>query len=164
MILPLPRLLRGIIDTLEQQVAVALSAGSARAQLYACLDLINNLADKIDWKHEILEAETSGVEEVLRASVPLLKRMGPRFADLSRKVSERLQSPPESDLFERRRRLNQDLEDLIAAVNDPTAAFDRSEDLLAGQIRQHIHAHLRNQTIRDALYLKPMMLKKISEG
>jgi len=162
--LPLPRLLQGIIDTLERQVAVALEAGSARAQLYACLDLINNLADKIDWKREMLEAETSGVEEVLRASVPLLERFGPRFADLSRRLNETLESPPEPDLFERRRRLNQYLEDLIAAVEDPAAAFDPPEDRLVVQIRQHIHGHLRNQTIRDALYLKPMMLKKISQG
>ncbi len=175
MIIDLQKLLAGIVATLERDVGPEVSPGRARSQFYSCLDLLNNLAAKLDWNRDLLAAEIESVEEALTAALPSIQRAAAadgsqhqRLAALAATIATLLEQREEraSNLFPRRLRCNEILEQAIATVNDPdllSAAEAQCRDLLA-QAAEPLREHLRNQTLRDVMYLKPMMLSKISQG
>ncbi len=174
MIIELQKLLAGIINTLEEEVGPDVAPGKARAQFYSCLDLLNNLAAKLDWNRSLLSTEIAGVEDTLRLTLPLVEKVagsrrggGAEFSTLASNIAGVLaEEAADGELFARRVRLNEVLEEAIARINAPGAEDGLDEDGREAieQAAATLREHLRNQTLRDAMYLKPMMLGKISQG
>ncbi len=171
MIIELQKLLQGIVDTLDQEVGPHVEAGPARAQFYSSLDLLNNLAAKLDWNQQMLTTEIESVEGTLRSVQPVLEKVADTSDGLAKArdamgvvLETPAPGPDEGGLVARRRDCNQVLEDTIAAVNAPDVDFASDVDEVLEEVRGIIHAHLVNQTIIDAMYLKPMMLTKISQA
>ncbi len=160
-VLELDELLTGIVETLDEQVGPYVTDGHARAQLYSSLDLLNNLSSKLDWKRDLLAAETDSILAALDGAVEALE--GACDGALAEAVSEANALPHDSgtdqDATAFCRRANEVLDRLIAALY---ASGLRGE--AADRAHAVIRQHLINQTIRDSMFLKPMMLKKISQG
>ncbi len=160
-VLELDEMLTGIVQTLDEQVGAAVTDGHARAQLYSSLDLLNNLSSKLDWKRELLAVETDSILAALDGAVEALKGVcnGTLAEALAEAEALSHDSGTDQDATALCRRANQVLDRLIAALY---ASELRGE--AADRAHAAIHQHLINQTIRDSMFLKPMMLKKISQG
>ncbi len=172
--LNLDELLQGVLESLETDVAPNVSDRKAKAQLYACLDLLGNLAVKVDWKAQILRDECDGIRSALTRAAQLIAAASPKRRVLS-EVSAAIAALPSSDArqgsdetvdwFARRRRYAQVFEDLVRAVGDNSPGSEGAEPHgVYDELRECVHEHLVNQTIRDAFYLKPMRLSEMSKG
>ncbi len=169
MIIELQRMLQGIVETLDEEVGPCVTGGHARAQFYSSLDLLNNLSSKLDWSQPLLRTEIEGVEAALGAAQPSIEQVRGETALLGKAadaITGLLASPTgeSDDLVARVHACNQVLEDAIAAINDPKADFSDATEEVLTKARESIHDHLRDQAIREAFYIKPMMLTKISQG
>ncbi len=162
-VLDLDEMLSGIVRTLDEQVGPHVAAGPARAQLYASLDLLNNLASKLEWKRELLQAEGDGIAAALQQVADVLSgtpSLPQPLATLSEEA-QRLASSPDrtDDPLAWCRRCNEVLERAIVALDEANL-----DEQAAASARAAIEGYLVNQTIRDSMFIKPMMLKKISQG
>ncbi|RMD83920.1 MAG: hypothetical protein D6815_05380 [Candidatus Dadabacteria bacterium] len=160
-VLDLEEMLAGIVQTLDEQVGPHVTDGQARAQLYSSLDLLNNLSSKLDWKRELLTAEIDSIVGALGEVTAALDGVGEGALGESLEQAKDLIQEREGtdDLTAFCRRANEVLDGLIAALYDSGIEGDAAD-----RARAAIHQHLINQTIRDSMFLKPMMLKKISQG
>jgi len=171
--LNLTELLQGILESLETDVAPNVSDAKARAQLYACLDLLGNLAAKMDWKVLPLRDECEGIGNALTRAKKCIERASPTPAPLSELcasiaalfVADAAGTSDEVvDWFARRRRYAGVFEELVRALGDDPGPGKSEEPKLHAELRGCVHEHLVNQTIRDAFYLKPMRLSEMSKG
>jgi|GEM_PF-5360116 len=177
--LNLPELLQGVLDSLEADVAPNVTDAKSKAQLYACLDLLSNLAVKIDWKAEPLCDECDGIGAALRRAKLCIEGMGRRpepLAGLAASIDTLFsEDEPESenrtassaepvDWFQRRRRYAGVFEELVRVAGAGAGMESEAERVAYAELRSCVHEHLVNQTIREALYLKPMRLSEMSKA
>lgn len=171
--LDLAELLQGVLESLENDVAPNVSNTKTKAQLYACLDLLGNLAGKVDWKVQILRDECEGIRTALGHAKKQIEELSPKrrslsdvlasidtilSADAGEKSSEVV------DWFARRRRYAEVFENLVRAVGESPGPEVGDAREVYDELCACIREHLVNQTIRDAFYLKPMRLNEMSKA
>jgi hypothetical protein len=148
--LPLERIIDGVVHTLSTVVAPAVGDRFARGQLFAVLDLLNNLRDRIAVRPDILEAEATSAAEALDAAAVAL-------GGVPAPLAEALAAVPDGPLAER-----------VAALRAAlVVAFEQLATLppaVAEPAHAALAAHLGGQAMRDVAVLKPSMLEEISKG
>src|SRR5262245_18836938 len=65
-------LLDGVLRTLREAVLPAVAGRFARGQLFAVLDVLQNLRDRVEWKAAFDDAEASSAGDALRRMVDLV--------------------------------------------------------------------------------------------
>lgn len=130
----LPRLIEGIIATLRSDVIPHVPDAFARGQAVGVIDLLNNLAPRLDWAPGPLEAGLRARREALAMAWQALgvPQAGPGTAA----------AVPAAVLLAERDRLDAEIGDLVAqlmAAPGPGAA----EEAALGHLRRHMHADLK---------------------
>lgn len=148
--LPLDRLLDGVLQTLRAVVAPAIEDRYARGQLFAVLDVLNNLRDRIAIRPELLAAEADSATEALDAAVMALGSVPPPLAAA-------LAAVPAEPLAER-------VVALRAALVAAFTVLPTLPDAVAAPAHAALAAHLGGQAMRDVSVLKPSLLEEISKG
>ncbi len=144
-------LLDGVMRTLRDAVLPAVQGRFARGQLFAVLDVLQNLRDRVEPRASLDETEASSAADVLARVIDLL---GPGAgAPVAQALAGAPTGPPASRAAA-----------LRAALVRAFAVLDALPDDLAAPARSVLAEHLAAQAMRDVALLKPSLLHEISKG
>lgn len=153
--IPPERLVDGCIRTLQEDVLPSVPSRFARGQLYAVLDVLRNLRDRVEEKRALAEAEGSSAEGALRRAVDALRAAGAK--DEASALEERIAAIPPEDPERRCERLNE----AFVVTLEALAALPETK---ASAAHAALGGHLAAQALRDLATLKPSLLEEISRG
>ena len=148
MTIPLEALIDGAVRTLTEAVLPDVTSRFARGQLFAVVDVLRNLRDRLEVKAALHEAEAASAAAALERAAAALGREA-----AAARVAGALAAAPAGPPAERAAALVAALETidvLPPEVGDPARAA--------------ITEHLAAQTMRDLALLKPSLLGEISKG
>jgi hypothetical protein len=144
-------LLDGVMRTLREAVLPAVGERFARGQLFAVLDVLQNLRDRVEPKAELAEVEAASAAAALeRAAQALPPPDGP---ELTRALTDAPAGPPVARAAALRAIMVRAYE-MLDALPDERGVAARSA----------LAEHLAAQTMRDVAVLKPSLLEEISKG
>jgi hypothetical protein len=141
----LDRLIGGIIATLRTHVIPNVTDGYARGQAIGIIDLLNNIAPRLEWARaplaEAVTARRNAIRSV-RALLPQAPAGGKEFSD------QALACASSSELATERDRLDGEIADLVAWTHgDGTRAHGAPADIAAAValLRQHVRDELKRE-------------------
>jgi hypothetical protein len=146
--IPLETLLDGLERTLTASVLPDVGSRFARGQLYAVVDVLRNLRDRIEPKAELLAAEAESAAAALERVAAVLD---------AQPLREALAAAAGVPLATR-------VVALRAALVDALGRIDALPDDRAREARAAVNAHLAAQAMRDLAVVKPSLLSEISKG
>ena len=146
--IPLETLLDGLERTLTASVLPDVGSRFARGQLYAVVDVLRNLRDRIEPKAELLAAEAESAAVALERAAAVLD---------AQPLREALAAAAGVPLATR-------VVALRAALVDALGRIDALPDDRAREARAAVNAHLAAQAMRDLAVVKPSLLSEISKG
>jgi hypothetical protein len=151
-LIPLERLIDGCLQTLREEVLPEVGSRAVRGRVWAVLDVLNNLRDRIEEKRAPAEAEAQSAEATLRRLAAALREGGDpqEAADLERALAAAPAEPPAARAGAMR-------ELLAKAIAARAGGLSEAE-------REALRAHLAAQSMRDLALLKPSLLAEISKG
>jgi hypothetical protein len=155
MVIPPERLIDGCVETLRDEVLPNLEARTARGRLYAVMDVLQNLRDRVDPKAAALEAEAASAHTALERIALALRQAGD--AGAADAVEKALAGAPSGPPSDRAAALRQAL---VAAID---ALYSRPSGVPEAA-RRALGEHLGPQAVRDIAPLKPSLLNEISKG
>jgi len=147
------RLIDGVVQTLLEAVLPDLRNSFARGQLYAAVDVLRNLRDRVEPRADLADAESDSAATALARAVVALGTASPLAARIDAALAAAPSAPPATRNAALR----------AALVEALTAIATLPEDT-ARPARTPIAEHLGNQIMRDVAVLKPSMLGEISRG
>ncbi|HEV7733991.1 MAG TPA: hypothetical protein VGR62_17605 [Candidatus Binatia bacterium] len=143
---PVAALIDGVMQTLREAVLPDVKTRFARGQVFAVLDVLNNLRDRIAPSPELMQAEIDS------ATMALTQVIAALHLPAAQPVHAALAAAPVLPLADRVAALRAAL---VVAL-DATAAHPDA--------RAPVLAHLSAQAMRDVMVLKPSLLQEISKG
>ncbi len=144
-------LLDGVMRTLREAVLPAVEGRFARGQLFAVLDVLQNLRDRVEPKAALDDAEAASAAAALTRAIELL---GPEVgAPIARALAEVPAAPAATRAAA-----------LRAALVRAFALLDELPEPVAAPARTALAEHLAAQAMRDVATLKPSLLEEISKG
>ena len=155
MTIPAATLLDGAVRTLLEAVAPAIGTRYARGQLYAVVDVLRNLRDRIEARADVAEANATSAAETLGRIVVALRQDGAtKAADvIEAAVAAAPDGPP------------------AARAEALATALVRASDVLAtlpseqcSAARAALESHLVERALRAVANLKPSLLAEISQA
>jgi hypothetical protein len=149
MLVPPEALIDGAVQTLLDAVLPDVGTRYARGQLYAVVDVLRNLRDRIEPSATLAEAEAASAARSLAAAVEHLRAAGD--ADAAARVEAATAAAPPAPAVARAAALR---EVIVVALEAATAA----------EARAALESHLVQQALRDVAVLKPSLLHEISKG
>lgn len=160
MVNSLQRLFAGIINTLER-AGQEVTDPYMRGQVFAVIDILTNLAHRIEWKRSDLLAQVADLQGVGKEIGELLRGCDVLPGLQEQLLQASLSSHPDGDLLEKRdslsRFLMEVMETLTAERNQiPAAAQD--------EIDRRLHAYLRRQLDRDLALVRVQLFRKMSQA
>ena len=144
-------LLDGVMRTLREAVLPAVGERFARGQLFAVLDVLQNLRDRVEPKAELADVEAASATAALERAARALP--APDGPELARALAEAPAGPPAVRAAALRALLVRAYETL-----------DGLPDERGATARSALGEHLAAQTMRDVAVLKPSLLEEISKG
>ena len=151
MLVPVEVLIDGVVRTLTESVLPDVRGRFARGQLYAAVDVLRNLRDRVDAKLALDEAEASSAAAALERAIATLP---PEAAAPLRRAVD---GAPAAPAAERAAALR-------AALVTALEAIDALPADVGAPARAAVLEHLAAQAVRDVMVLKPSLLTEISKG
>jgi len=152
MLIPLERLIDGCMQTLREEVLPEVASRAVRGRVWAVLDVLNNLRDRIEEKHAPAQSEADSARAALAKWAELRRAAGDDGGAAA--LERALADEPGELALARAARLRAALADAIAAQPQGLGAAERDA----------LRAHLSAQALRDVMLLKPSLLSEISKG
>lgn len=155
------RLLDGVVQTLTEAVLPDVATPFARGQLYAAVDVLRNLRDRVEPRADLADAESDSAVAALQRTIAALAA-APLDAlaaapAVESGIRSALAAAPAAPPLARNVALRAVLVDALTAI----AALPEET---ARPARAPIAEHLGAQAMRDVAVLKPSMLGEISRG
>jgi hypothetical protein len=154
-VIPPERLIDGCVETLRDEVLPNLEARTARGRVYAVMDVLQNLRDRVDPKAAALGAEATSARAALERIAPALREAGD--AEAAGRIDSALAEDPPGTPSERTAALRR----ILVAAIDALYALPSGMPEAA---RSALGDHLGPQAVRDIAPLKPSLLNEISKG
>lgn len=155
MLVPVDTLIAGVVHTLKTHVLPEVGTGFARGQLFAVIDVLQNLENRVEEKAELHAMEADSAAAALARVVAVLRAGGQPAAAAA--VAGDLAAVPAEPPHAR-----------TAAVRAAVLrALERLGDLpapVADAARTALGEYLGVQATRDVALLKPSLLNAISKG
>lgn len=150
---PVERLIDGVVQTLTDAVLPDLATPFARGQLYAAVDVLRNLRDRVEPRADLANTESdSAVVALERAAAALTKAPA-----LAIRIADAITNAPTAPAAAR-------VEALRTAVVETLTALAALPDADARPARAPLLEHVGAQSMRDVAVLKPSLLNEISRG
>jgi hypothetical protein len=158
LLIPPEQLIEGCVRTLLETVLPGVEARFARGQLYAVVDVLRNLRDRVEEKSTLLELEAQSLRDCLgRAANALRAARDSAAQEVALRVDASLAAvpaaPPEARLGALRSVMSATLEALDGLAEEPAQG---AQAALGG--------HFAAQAVREVMTLKPSLLSEISKG
>jgi len=150
----LERLIAGIIATLRTDVIPNVSDAYARGQAIGVIDLLNNIAPRLEWARAPLAEAVAQRRNAVRAVRALVPHAPAGAAGLS----DQAIAAASSELAAERDRLDGEISDLIARTQSAGASGDVAA--ATALLRQHVHDELA----RDMKLTKKPLFAEISKA
>ncbi len=147
-------LVDGVVRTLVEAVLPDLTTPYARGQLYAAVDVLKNLRDRVEPRADLAAAECASAVAALERTITALAARPAAAAAIGTALAAAPDGPPLARVAALRAAL-------VAALNAIAALPDDAD---ARAARAPILEHLGGQIMRDVAVLKPSMLGEISRG
>src|SRR5207244_5661360 len=144
MLVPIEVLIDGVVRTLIESVLPDVGGRFARGQLYAAVDVLRNLRDRVDAKVALDEAEASSAAVALERAIASLP------PDAAAPLRVALDAAPAAPPAERAAALRALL---VVALE----GFDTLPADVAASARTAVLEHLAAQAVRDVMVLKPSL-------
>jgi hypothetical protein len=155
MTVPVETLVDGAVRTLLDAVVPAVGTRYARGQLYAVIDVLRNLRDRIEERQSIADADAAGAADALEKIVAALRTAGASGA--ADAVASAAAPAPDGPPGPR-----------AAAL---AAALVRASEVLSGLppervagARAVLEGHYVDRALRSVSMLKPSLLAEISQA
>lgn len=151
------RLIDGVVQTLIDAVLPDVASPFARGQLYAAVDVLRNLRDRVEPRAALADEESASGLAALERTIAVLAAPAPALAArLGAAIADVPATPPAARVAA----VRACLVDALGAV----AGLAAENHDLARAARAPIAEHLGAQAMRDVATLKPSMLGEISRG
>ena len=155
------RLLDGVVQTLTEAVLPDVVTPFARGQLYAAVDVLRNLRDRVEPRADLADAESDSAVSALQRTLAALSD-APIHAlvaapAIGSRIRAALAAAPTAPPLARNAALR-------AALVDALTAIATLPEETARPARAPIAEHLGAQAMRGVAVLKPSMLGEISRG
>ncbi|MCC6763657.1 MAG: hypothetical protein IT293_03260 [Deltaproteobacteria bacterium] len=148
------QLIDGVVQTLIDAVLPDVASPFARGQLYAAVDVLRNLRDRVEPRADQAEEESASAVAALDRALAALADAAPALADrLRAALAAAPAAPPPARVAAVRAVLADALEAIATLPAD-----------VARAARRPLAEHLGAQVMRDVAPLKPSMLGEISRG
>lgn len=147
------RLVDGVVQTLLEAVLPDLATPYARGQLYAAVDVLRNLRDRVEPRTDLANAESDSAAAALERTLAALHDAPAAAAAIRAALGAVPSDPP----LARTAALRAALVTALTAVDGLPADAARAA-------RAPILEHLGGQTMRDVAVLKPSLLAEISQS
>ncbi len=144
-------LLDGVMRTLREAVLPAVAGRFARGQLFAVLDVLQNLRDRVEPKTALDETEAASAAAALARVLDIVG------AEAGAPLARLLAAAPAAPAGPRAAALR-------AALVEAFALLDGVPQATAAAARAALSEHLAAQAMRDVALLKPSLLREISTG
>jgi hypothetical protein len=151
----LDRLIGGIIATLRAHVIPNVTDGYARGQAIGVIDLLNNIAPRLEWARAPLAEAVAERRSAVRAVRALLPEAPAGAMELS---DQAIASASSAELAAERDRLDGEIADLIAWTHGDEARGDVAAAIAL--LRRHVHDELK----RDMKLTKKPLFAEISKA
>jgi len=155
MLIPLEELVDGLVRTLTEVVLPDVGTRFARGQVYAVVDVLRNLRDRIEERAEILLAEADAAASALAGAATALRAAGAPAA--AERIDRTLATAVDLPAAPR-----------VAALRAAVVATLETVDGLATRTgepaRRALGAYLVAQAMTDVTRSKPSLLGEISRG
>ena len=155
--IPAERLIDGVVQTLLDAVLPDVASPFARGQLYAAVDVLRNLRDRVEPRAALAEEESASGLAALERALAIVTEPTPVLAERLRGLLAEVPAAPPAGR--------------VAAVRAALVAAEIAIEGLAADApaaaraaRAPIAEHLGAQAMRDVATLKPSMLAEISRG
>ena len=152
MTIPVETLIDGLVRTLTDAVLPDVTSRFARGQLFAVVDVLRNLRDRVEVKAVLHEAEAASAAAALERAAAALGQ-GAAAARIAAALAAAPAGPPAARAAA-----------LRAALVTALEAIDALPPHTAVAPRTAVAEHLAAQTMRDLAVLKPSLLGEISKG
>jgi len=133
----LERLIAGIMATLRADVIPNVTDAYARGQAIGVIDLLNNMAPRLEWARAPLAEAVAERRKAVTAARALVPQAPAGAAGLSEQAVATASS---ADLAAERDRLDGEISDLIAWTQSESACGDVAAAIAL--LRQHVHEEL----------------------
>jgi hypothetical protein len=151
-LIPIERLIDGCMQTLREEVLPEVASRAVRGRVWAVLDVLNNLRDRIEEKLAPAASEADSAHTSL-SRLAAARRAG-GDAEGAAALESALLAAPSEPPTQRAAALRRALADAIAARPEGVSEPER----------EALRAHLSAQALRDVMLLKPSLLSEISKG
>lgn len=155
--IPAERLIDGVVQTLIDAVLPDVASPFARGQLYAAVDVLRNLRDRVEPRAALADEESASGLAALERALGVLADAAPAVATRLREALAAVPAAPPAARVDAVRAALVDAELAIATLAAEAPAAARAA-------RAPIAEHLGAQAMRDVATLKPSMLGEISRG
>ena len=151
----LERLIAGIIATLRTDVIPNVTDAYARGQAIGVIDLLNNIAPRLEWARAPLAEAVRQRRKAVSAARVLLPQAPTGAAGLSEQA---IAAASSVELAAERDRLDGEITDLIAWTQGESASGDVAAAIAL--LRQHVHEELA----RDMKLTRKPLFAEISKA
>ncbi len=148
--IPLPRLIEGMIATMRSDVIPHVTDPYARGQAVGIIDLLNNLAPRLEWTHAPLSAVIREKEALLRDVAAIVPDIAVRTAQSGKDTAD--------DLLVRKAALDAALADALAI------AWTRRQEPECGRVVAAIKAHLHEEASAELKMTRKPLFAEIAGG
>ena len=148
-------LIDGVVQTLLDTVLPDVRTRFARGQLWAAIDVLRNLRDRVELRASLLTEEADSAAAALARVETALHAAG-AAADAARIAELRTAAPPAPPLAR--------AVALRAALVATVPLLDALPASAGAAARTALGEHLAAQAMRDLAVLKPSLLAEISKG
>jgi hypothetical protein len=163
MVNSLQRLFTEIIETLDR-AGRQVSDPYVRSQVFAVIDILTNMASRVEWKRADLQANIDDLRAVFSEITQLLganSSCPPDLAALREQLATAATESLGDDLVAERDRLNRLL---ITAMERISAARARLSQAVADAIDQQCNGYLRRQLERDLALARRPLFRRMSQA
>ncbi|MGH7962993.1 MAG: hypothetical protein ACRERD_14370 [Candidatus Binatia bacterium] len=163
MVNSLQRLFTEIIDTLDR-AGQGVTDPYARSQVVAVIDILTNLAHRVEWKRADLQASVDELRALFAAVAALLQGQAScpaTLVALREQLMAAVSTPLDEDLFAERERLSLLL---IVTMREIAAGRTQMSATTADTIDQQCNAYLRRQLDRDVALVRRPLFRRISQA
>jgi len=155
MLVPVETAIDGLVRTLLEAVLPDVGTRFARGQLYAVVDILRNLRDRVEPKAALADAEAESALTALDQAEAACRGAG--AVGEAARIADAVRAVPAAPPIDRATALR-------GAVSLALEVVDGLPPDAAAPARAAIAAHLTAQAFRDLAVLKPSLLTEISKG
>jgi hypothetical protein len=163
MINSLQRLFAEVIETLDR-AGQQVTDPYVRSQVFAVLDILTNMAPRVEWKRSDLQANIDDLRAVFGEIARLLGANGSCPSDLAELREQLVTAATESsgdDLVAERDRLSRVLNTAMEKISAARAQLSKA---VAETIDQQCNAYLRRQLDRDLALVRRPLFRRMSQA